>query len=131
MNDMKIRNIAYLGGGALATVIIIVNLLNGIRLELGQPFFTSFIPMIIQSLIIAVVLYLPAQTLKDKKVARPIALGYPILLALSLLMIIINGNSLQAQTIAGVVIMVTMIYCVLYAMFNWVRGRRHVEVSGE
>ena len=126
---MNIRNIAYWGGGALATIIIIVNLLNGIRFELGEPFFTGFLPMLIQSLIIAVFFYLPAQVLRTKEFAHPIALLYPVLTALSLIFILINGNSLRAQTIAGVVIMVTMIFCVLYALGSWLRGRRVSRVE--
>ena len=129
MKNMNTRNIAYWGGGAISTIIIVVNLLNGIRFELGEPFFSSFLPMLIQSLLIAVVFYLPAQVLKDREFAHPIALLYPILTGLSLIFILINGNSLRAQTIAGVVIMVTMIFCVVYALGSWLRGRRVSRVE--
>jgi len=122
MKTMTTKNIAYLGGGALATVIVVINLLNAIRISLGGAFFTEFIPEIIFAVIVAVILYIPAQVLKskslDSQMSRIVAFAYPVLMLLSLIMILINGNDLQTQTLAGLVLMISIIYCLGYGIAN-------------
>lgn len=122
MNEkISIQKTSMISGGVLALSVIAYNLYHAFMVSKGLPFMESLLPELIKTVIISIIMLLPALALMIKEdvghTLSKVSLVYPTLVGVGFLSILVSEDQLAAGVF---MFFVVMPFCLIFgAILFW------------